>query len=63
MYITGDIDHHCGIDAVAKGLFIMDAGHAGLEHIFVNDMAAELADRFPKLRVTAYEGKKPFETL
>jgi len=61
--LTGDIGHHDGIDAVAKGLIIMDAGHAGLEHIFVSDMAAELADRFPKLRITAYEGSNPFETL
>ena len=61
--LTGDIGHHDGIDAVAKGLVIMDAGHAGLEHIFVNDMASELADRFPKLRITAYEGKNPFDTL
>lgn len=33
--ITGDIDHHEGIDALAKGLTIIDAGHYGLEHIFV----------------------------
>ena len=63
LLLTGDIDHHHGIDAVAQGLIIMDAGHAGLEHIFVNDMAAELADRFPKLRVTAYEAQNPFVTL
>ena len=63
LLLTGDIGHHDGIDAVAKGIIIMDAGHAGLEHIFVNDMAAEIADRFPKLRVTAYEGENPFVTL
>lgn len=33
--ITGDIDHHTGIDAAARGLSILDAGHYGLEHIFV----------------------------
>lgn len=37
--ITGDIDHHTGIDAVADGLMIIDAGHYGLEHMFVYDMA------------------------
>ena len=36
--ITGDIDHHSGIDAVAKGLCIIDAGHYGVEHIFVKYM-------------------------
>lgn len=34
--ITGDISHHEGIDAFANGLVIMDAGHYGLEHIFVD---------------------------
>ena len=33
--ITGDIDHHEGIDAVEQGMAIIDAGHYGLEKIFV----------------------------
>ena len=37
--ITGDIDHHSGLDAVEQGLCIIDAGHYGIEHIFVDDMA------------------------
>lgn len=36
--ITGDMGHHDGIDAAAEGLAIMDAGHYGLEHIFVDFM-------------------------
>ena len=36
--ISGDIDHHAGIDAVAQGLIVIDAGHYGLEHIFIQDM-------------------------
>lgn len=36
--ITGDIDHHDGIDGAARGLCIMDAGHYGLEHIFIRYM-------------------------
>lgn len=37
--ITGDFGHHDGIDAVAQGLAVIDAGHYGLEHIFVSFMA------------------------
>ena len=37
--ITGDIGHHDGIDAVACGMAIIDAGHYGLEHIFIAFMA------------------------
>lgn len=38
LYITGDISHHYGMDASERGLIIFDAGHYGIEHIFVNDM-------------------------
>lgn len=33
--ITGDIGHHSGIDAAAEHMAIIDAGHYGLEHIFI----------------------------
>ena len=33
--VTGDIGHHAGIDAVAGGMAVIDAGHYGLEHIFI----------------------------
>lgn len=42
--ITGDIGHHEGIDAVAGGLVVMDAGHYGLEHIFVDFMASYIKE-------------------
>ena len=38
VYITGDIDHHTGIDAVDQGLCIIDAGHYGIEHVFMKDV-------------------------
>ena len=36
--VTGDISHHEGIDANARGLMIIDAGHYGLEHVFMEYM-------------------------
>ena len=36
VYITGDISHHEGIDAVAQGMAVIDAGHYGIEHILQN---------------------------
>ncbi len=33
--VTGDIGHHGGIDAAACGMAVIDAGHYGLEHIFM----------------------------
>ena len=38
--VTGDIGHHQGIDSVAQRMAVIDAGHYGLEHIFVDYMAA-----------------------
>lgn len=58
--ITGDIDHHDGIDAVAQGLCIIDAGHYGLEHIFVNYMKEYLEQRCEAVEITAQELTFPF---
>lgn len=44
--ITGDIGHHEGIDANSRGLAIIDAGHYGVEHIFIEDMCKYLKDVF-----------------
>ena len=44
--ITGDIGHHDGIDAVACGMAIIDAGHYGLEHIFIPFVEAYLKKTF-----------------
>ena len=42
--ITGDIGHHDGIDAVAKGIYIIDAGHYGLEHLFIDYISSYLKE-------------------
>ncbi len=42
--ITGDIGHHDGIDAEAQGLMIIDAGHYGLEHVFMAQVEAYLGE-------------------
>lgn len=44
--VTGDIGHHEGIDAAANHLAVLDAGHYGLEHIFIDFMADYLAKEF-----------------
>lgn len=38
VYITGDIGHHTGIDAAAQGMAVIDAGHFGIEQIFMDFM-------------------------
>lgn len=36
--VTGDIGHHNGIDAAANHMAVMDAGHYGLEYLFLDFM-------------------------
>ena len=51
--ITGDIGHHEGIDAAAQGMAVIDAGHYGLEHIFVEDMRQYLTKKLAGVEVIA----------
>lgn len=58
--ITGDIDHHEGLDAIAQGLAIIDAGHYGLEKIFIPYMLEYIKRELPQLSVFAAREKNPF---
>ncbi len=61
--ITGDIDHHSGIDAVAQGIAVIDAGHYGLEHIFVEDMARYLEENLEQIEVMRDRIIHPFQVI
>ena len=61
--ITGDIDHHEGIDALAEGLNIIDAGHFGLEKMFVGYMKDYFMKEMPEMEVSAASQKEPFITI
>ena len=63
VYVTGDIDHHTGIDTVAQGLCIIDAGHYGTEYIFMEDMKERLAKAFPELTVSCAKVRSPYTIL
>ena len=63
VYVTGDIDHHTGIDTVAQGLALIDAGHYGTEYIFMDAMKKELTQAFPKLKISCAEVKSPYTIL
>ena len=61
--ITGDIDHHEGIDAISNGLMIIDAGHHGLEHIFVEYMADYLSSCLDNVRIQYEKNISPFQVI
>ncbi len=58
--ITGDIDHHTGIDALDQGLMVIDAGHYGIEHIFIEDMKRFIETKIPGVEVATEPIKEPF---
>lgn len=61
--ITGDIDHHTGIDQSDDRLPLIDAGHYGIEHIYIEDMRAFFAGKCPELTVSTAQIRYPFETV
>ncbi len=61
--ITGDIDHHEGIDAVAQGLAVIDAGHYGIEKLFIPYMEEFIKRELPKLRVYSAQFCEPFTVI
>lgn len=63
VYITGDIDHHTGLDAVDQGLCIVDAGHYGVEHIFMDDVKAYLEKTTSGLHIECVPVKHPFAVV
>lgn len=61
--ITGDIDHHTGIDLWDMGISVIDAGHYGIEHIYIEDMREFLNRTCPELHVITAPLKQPFEVI
>lgn len=61
--VTGDIGHHEGIDAVAEGLAIIDAGHYGMEFLFLEDMERFIKKTFPDMETQAAPKQQPFQNV
>lgn len=62
-YITGDMGHHPAIDAAAWGLPVIDAGHAGVEWIFIPHLTEYIRLQAPELEVIAAPTALPGEIL
>ncbi len=61
--ISGDIDHHTGIDMADCGMAVIDAGHYGIEHIYIEDMKRFLEKELPELKVYTAPIKQPFQVI
>lgn len=63
LLVTGDIDHHSGLDALEQGLCIIDAGHYGLEHVFMDYMRAYLKENAPGIASEMEPMKEAFRIV
>lgn len=63
VYITGDIDHHTGIDLVAQGVCVIDAGHYGVEKLFVPYMHDYFGVVMPECNIIEAIEEEPFWIL
>ena len=63
LLITGDIDHHEGIDAVAQNMTVIDAGHYGVEHIFIPYMEQYLKREAKELEIAVQPLTFPFQII
>ena len=63
LIITGDIGHHAGIDAAAWHVAVIDAGHYGIEHIFIAFMADYLRKNFERVEVCQMPIVQPFVVI
>lgn len=61
--ITGDIDHHDGLDAVAQGMVVIDAGHFELEKIFIPFMEEYLRRKVQGIEIARARQTCPFQII
>ena len=61
--VTGDVDYHSAIDAVAQGIAVIDAGHYGTEYGFIAYMRQELETMFPELAVGTARVHHPYRVV
>lgn len=61
--ISGDIDYHAALDAVAEGLCIIDAGHFGTEKMFGAYMSQYIKKHCPEVEVVRAEEADIFSVV
>ena len=61
--ITGDIGHHEGLDAIDMGMCVIDAGHYGLEQVFIDDMKDLIRTHFSDMNVITYKAGSPYKVV
>ena len=63
VFVTGDVDHHSGLDAVEKGIGVIDAGHYGMERFFIEYVSLFLKGNTGSLEIVTAKNKLPYHEL
>ena len=63
VYITGDIDHHTGLDFLEQGVCVIDAGHYGVEKLFIPYIYDYFQRMLPELSIIKAATEEPFWIL
>ena len=63
VFLTGDIWHHEGLDAIDMGMCVIDAGHYGLEQVFIDDMKDLIRTHFSDMNVITYKAGSPYKVI
>lgn len=63
VYLTGDVSHHAGIDAVEKGINVIDAGHFGIEQIFMPYMKDYFGREMREVEVELAKQELPYHIV
>ncbi len=61
--VTGDLDYHSAIDAVSRGLSMIDAGHYGTELTFIRFMEGYVEEHFPELETYSMAIRQPYQIV
>ena len=62
-YVTGDAGHHDFLDAEAKGILLIAAGHFETERIAMSYMAEKLAAEFNDVEIVLIDEESPVKYL
>lgn len=57
--VSGDFDYHTGIDAIAEGIALIDAGHYGTEYMFIEYVVQTLSELFTEVEVSGAKTALP----
>lgn len=61
--ITGDVGHHEGLDSMDMGFAVIEAGHYGLEQVFINHVTSYLREKTEGVEVIPYHEGVPYQVI